>query len=64
MICSNALNSRGKPAVSPMSGSPTFNTEKYRNGAKLKLRHAVWAGGVKIRDLLLPTINFPTMGLR
>ena len=25
---SNALNSRGKPAVSPMSGAPTFDIEK------------------------------------
>ena len=27
-MCSNALNSREKPAVSPMSGSPTFDTGK------------------------------------
>ena len=28
VICSNALNSRKKPAVSPMSGSPTFDIDK------------------------------------
>ena len=28
MICSNALNSREKPAVSPVSGSPTFDIDK------------------------------------
>ena len=27
-MCSNSLNSRGKPAVSPMSGAPTFDNEK------------------------------------
>ena len=49
-MCSNALNSWGKPAVSPMSGSPTFDTgrKSSRNGANLKLRHAIRAGGVKI----------------
>ena len=31
MTCSNALNSRGKLAVSPMSGSPTFDTGKKQN---------------------------------
>ena len=47
MMCSSALNSRGKPAVSPMSGGPTFDIEKkVRNGANLKLRHALRAGGV------------------
>ena len=47
-MCSSALDSRGKPAVSPMSGSPTFDIEKKnRNGANLKLRHALRAGGVK-----------------
>ena len=47
-MCSNALNSRGKPAVSPMSGAATFDIEekKPRNGANLKLRHALRAGGV------------------
>ena len=47
-MCSSALNSRGKPAVSPMSGGPTFDIEKKknRNGANLKLRHALRAGGV------------------
>ena len=28
MMYSNVLNSREKPAVSPMSGSPTFDTGK------------------------------------
>ena len=58
MICSNALNSREKPAVSPMSGSPTFDVDKLRqteagriykknrNGTNLQLRHALRAGGV------------------
>ena len=46
------LNSRGKPAVSPMSGDSTFDIEKKnRNGANLKLRHALRAGGV-ITNLL------------
>ena len=48
MMCSNVLNSRGKPAVSPMSGSPTFDIDKKnRNRANLKLRHALRAGGIK-----------------
>ena len=48
IMCSNALNSRGKPVVSPMRGSPTFDIDKKnRNGANLKLRHALRAGGVK-----------------
>ena len=47
-MCTNALNSRGKPAVSPMSGAPTFDIEKKsRNGGNLKLRHALQAGGVE-----------------
>ena len=46
MMCSNALNSRGKPAVSPMSCSLTFNTRKNRNGTNLKLGHALRAGEV------------------
>ena len=46
-MCNNALNSRGKPAVPPMSGAPTFDMEKNRNGANLKLRHALLAGGIK-----------------
>ena len=35
-------------AVSPMSGSPTFDTgkKKNRNGANLKLRHTLRVGGV------------------
>ena len=46
-MCSSALNSRGKPAVSPMSGGPTFDIEKKtRNRANSKLRHALRAGGV------------------
>ena len=46
-MCSSALNSRGKPAISPMSGGSTFDIEKKnRNGANLKLRHALRAGGV------------------
>ena len=36
-------------AVSPMSGSPTFDTgKKNRNGANLKLRHTLRVGGVKM----------------
>ena len=51
-MCSNALDSRGKPAVSPMSGSLTFDIDKKnRNSANLKLRNALRAGGVII---LLP----------
>ena len=54
-MCSSALNSRGKPAVSPMSDGSTFDIEKKnRNGANLKLRHALRAGGVIInRSILL-----------
>ena len=49
MMCSSALNSRGKPAVSPMSGGPTFDNEKKnRKGANLKLRHALRTDGVKM----------------
>ena len=52
MMCSNALDSREKPAVSPMSGRPTFDIDKKnRNSANLKLRNALRAGGVII---LLP----------
>ena len=52
-MCSSALNSRGKPPVSTMSGGPAFDIEKKpRNGANLKLRHALRAGGV-ITSLLL-----------
>ena len=29
-MCSSALNSRGKPVVSPMSSGPTFDIEKKR----------------------------------
>ena len=36
MMRSNALNSRGKPAVSPMSGSPTFDTEKKQTRGEFK----------------------------
>ena len=36
MMCSNALNSRGKPAVSPMSGSPTFDTGKKQKRDEFK----------------------------
>ena len=43
MICSNALNSREKPSVSPMSGNSNFEN---RNGSYLQLRHALRAGGV------------------
>ena len=59
MMCSSALNSRGKPVVSPMSGGPTFDIEKKnRNGANLKLRHALRAGGV-IMHCLLASLVFP-----
>ena len=38
--CSNALNSREKPAVSPMSSSPTFDIDKsatpYGEGRRSK----------------------------
>ena len=47
MMYSNALNSRGKPAVSPMSAVARLSTrEKKRNGATLKLCHALREGGV------------------
>ena len=36
MMCRNALNSRGKPAVSPMSGSPTFDTGKKQKRDEFK----------------------------
>ena len=29
-MCSNALKSTGKPAVSPMSGSPAFDIDKKK----------------------------------
>ena len=35
-MCSSALNSRGKPAVSPMSGGPTFDMEKNQKRGKFK----------------------------
>ena len=60
MICSNVLNSREKPGVSSMSGSPTFNIDKYkknRNGANLQLRHALRAGGVT-RPICSPMKGF------
>ena len=43
-------------AVSPMSGSPTFDIDKIknRNGANLRLRHALRAGGVKMIMLITP----------
>ena len=54
-MCSSALKSRGKPAVSLISGGPTFDIEKNpRNGANLKLRHALRAG----RELRSLTIHF------
>ena len=36
MMCSSALNSRGKPAVSPMSGAPTFDIEKRQKRGEFK----------------------------
>ena len=30
MMCSGVLNSRGKPAVLPMSGGPTFDIERKK----------------------------------
>ncbi len=44
------------PAVLPMSGGLTYDTEKEKkiDTANLKLRHALWAGGV-VR--LLVTMN-------
>ena len=57
-------------AVSPMSGSPTFDTgKKTRNGANLKLRHTLRLGGVIINNVnvhllswlgSLSTIQFQT----
>ena len=35
-MCSSALNSRGKPAVSPMSGGPTFDIEKKQKRGEFK----------------------------
>ena len=56
---SNALNSRGKPAVSLMSGAPTFDIKtKNRNGANLKLRYALRAGGVKSLQTVLLTKKY------
>ena len=38
-------------AVSPMSGSPTYDIDKKtRNGANLRFRHALRAGGVIIES--------------
>ena len=45
-MCSNALNGRGKPAVSPMSRGGTL--EKNRNGANIKHHHALQTDGVII----------------
>ena len=41
-------------AVSPMSGSPTFDIDKKknRNGANLRLRYVLRAGEVKRKRLL------------
>ena len=36
MMCTNALNSRGKPAVLPMSGAPTFDIEKKPETGEFK----------------------------
>ena len=36
MMCSNALKSRGKPAVLPMSDAPTFDIEKKQKRGKFK----------------------------
>ena len=36
MMCSNALNSRGKPAVSPMSGVPTIDIKKSQKRGEFK----------------------------
>ena len=46
---SNVLNSTGKPAVSSMSGNPTFDMEKKQKRGEFKLRHALRAGGVKMQ---------------
>ena len=35
-MCSSALNSTGKPAVSPMSGGPTFDIEKKQKRGEFK----------------------------
>ena len=53
---SNALNSREKPAVSPMSGSPTFDTGKKQKQGELKLRHALRAG--EVTKQCLPMLAF------
>ena len=59
-MCSNALKSKGKPAVSPMSGAPTFDIiKKTKNGANLKLRHALRAGRVISRELIAGIYLFP-----
>ena len=36
MMCSNALNSRERPAVLPMSGSPTVDTGKKQKRGEFK----------------------------
>ena len=43
-MCSSALNSRGKPAVSPMSGGPTFDIEKKTETGRIQ--NSATAGGV------------------
>ena len=51
-MCTNALKSRKKSAVSSMNGGPTFNIDKKdRNGTNLKLHHALRAGGVIIINM-------------
>ena len=48
-------------AVSPMSGSPTFDTgKKNRNGANLKLRHTLRVGGVITTDKYMK-LDMPIM---
>ena len=55
-----------------MSGSPTFDTEKKqtrkknkknRNGANLKLRHTLRAGGVKRTEQRYLQIDLEALGL-
>ena len=61
-MCSNALNSREKPAISiaqlsvaqlsvaqlSVAQLSALTKKRSRNGANLKLRHALWAGAVKL----------------
>ena len=49
-MCSSALNSRGKPVVSPMSGAPTFDIEKKQKRGEFWLYRYVTRTNVSFFD--------------